>query len=74
MPSYVHSIVKFEFCSTYTYINIREYRKGNQKWTNQEKLATPGTQDEDKQNKHNTICVGHNNYYIYANTNNVNKT
>jgi hypothetical protein len=34
---------------------------------NPEKLATLGTQDEDKQNKkkHNIICVGHN----YAQTN-----
>ena len=36
-----------------------------------EKLATLGTQDEDKQ-KHNTICVG--NHYAQTNTNNVNKT
>ena len=35
---------------------------------NPEKLATLGTQDEDKQNK-NTICVGH--HYAQANTNNV---
>jgi hypothetical protein len=34
-----------------------------------EKLATLGTQDEDKQNKnkHNTICVGH--HYMQTNTN-----
>ena len=37
---------------------------------NPEKLATLGTQDEDKQ--HNTICVGH--YYAQARTNNANKT
>ena len=37
-----------------------------------EKLATLGTQDEEKKQKHNTICVGH--YYAQANTNNVNKT
>jgi hypothetical protein len=40
---------------------------------NPEKLATWGTQDEDKQNKkHNTLCVGH--HYLQANTNNANKT
>ena len=39
---------------------------------NPEKLATNGTQDEDKQVKHNTICVGH--HYTQTNTNNVNKT
>ena len=39
-------------------INVREYRRGNKKMDNPEKLATEGTQDETKQ-KHNTICVGH---------------
>jgi hypothetical protein len=40
---------------------------------NPEKMATQGTQDEDKQNKkHNTICVGH--HYTQIHTNNVNKT
>jgi len=40
---------------------------------NPEKLATCGTQDEEKQNKkYDTICVGH--HYTQANTNNVNKT
>ena len=39
---------------------------------NPEKLATYGTQDEEKQNKNNTICVGHR--YVLTNTNNVNKT
>ena len=38
----------------------------NTEWNNQEK------QDEDKQSKTNTICVGH--HYAQANTNNVNKT
>ena len=40
---------------------------------NPEKLATQGTQDEEKQNKmqHNPICVGH--HYTLINTNNVNK-
>ena len=41
---------------------------------NPEKLATLGTQDEDekKNQKHNTTCVGH--PYTQTNTNNVNKT
>jgi hypothetical protein len=30
-------------------INVREYRRGNEKKENPEKLATYGTQDEDKQ-------------------------
>ena len=38
---------------------------------NSEKLATKGTQVEDKQNK-NTIRGGH--HYTETNTNNVNKT
>ena len=36
---------------------------------NPEKLATSGTQYEEK---HNTICVGH--HYAQTNTNNENKT
>ena len=44
--------------------------KGQSKMENPEKLATQGTQDQDK---HNTIqCVGH--HYMQANTNNANKT
>jgi hypothetical protein len=41
---------------------------------NPEKLATLGTQDEEKQNKkkHSTMCVGH--LYAQANTNRVNMT
>ena len=44
---------------------------------NPEKLATMGTQDEDKKTtkqnttQHNTICVE--NHYTQTNTNNVNK-
>ena len=42
---------------------------------NPEKLATQGTQDEDKtKQKHNTICVGHYYMYMQTNTNNINKT
>ena len=53
--------------------NVREYRKGNKKMDNPEKLATQGTQDKEKQNKkHNTICVGH--HYTQRNTTNVNQT
>jgi hypothetical protein len=39
---------------------------------NPEKLATYGTQNEEKQNKNNTICDGH--HYMQTNTNNVNNT
>ena len=48
-----------------------EIPKGQYKMDNPEKLATLGTQDEDKQNK-NTICVG--NHYTQTNTNKINKT
>jgi len=33
------------------YINVRENRKGKSKMDTPEKLATSGTQNEDKQNK-----------------------
>ena len=46
------------------WINAREYRKDNQKWTIQRNW-----QDEEKQN---AICVGH--HYTQTDTNNVNKT
>ena len=50
-----------------------EKTEGAFKMDNPEKLATLGTQDEDKQNKkYNTICVGY--HYTQTNTNNVNKT
>jgi hypothetical protein len=54
-------------------INVREYWKGNQKWT--EKLATLGAQDtksRQTKQKHNTICVGH--HYTQTNTNNIRKS
>ena len=38
-------------------INVREYRMGNQKMDSSEKLATQGTQDEEKQNKNTTQYV-----------------
>jgi hypothetical protein len=41
-----------------SYINVREYRRGNQKWTIERNWKhVQVTQDEEKQ-KHNTICVG----------------
>ena len=47
--------------------------KGQSKMDNPEKLATYGTQDEEKQNnKHNTICVG--NQCAQTSINSVNKT
>ena len=45
--------------------------KGQSKINNPKKLATQGTQDEDKQNN-NIICVRH--PYAQTNTTNVNKT
>jgi hypothetical protein len=48
--------------SNYFKIIVKETRSDNQEWMdNPEKLATLGTQNEDKQkkNKHNTIYVGH---------------
>ena len=52
-----------------TFLKVRENRRDNQ-----EKLATQGTQDEDKQNKKKTTqkCVG--DHYAQGNTINVNKT
>jgi len=38
-------------------INIREYRRGNQKWTIQRNWQHKGTQDEEKQNKTKTQYV-----------------
>jgi hypothetical protein len=59
--------VKHEFIE----INVREYRRGNQKWTIQRNWQH-GTQDEEKKPKHNTICARL--HHTQANTNNVNKT
>ena len=39
-------------------INVREYRRGNQKEKSRETGNIYGTQDEKKQ-KHNSICVRH---------------
>jgi hypothetical protein len=38
-------------------INVREYRRGYETMNNPEKLATYGTQDEEKQNKNTTQYV-----------------
>ena len=59
----------------WSFINVREYRRDNPKWTMQRQWQhwVHKTQDEDKQNKkHNTICVR--NHCIQSNTNIVNKT
>jgi hypothetical protein len=44
--------------------------EGQSKMENPKKLATVGTQDEEKTPKKIRICVGHN--YMQTNTNNVN--
>jgi hypothetical protein len=54
-------------------INVREYRKGNQKWEIQRNgQHRVHKAKKTKKQKHNTICAGH--YYMQTNTNNVNKT
>ena len=54
-----------ENCNINNYINVREYCRGNQKWTIQNILQ----QDEEK---HHTICVRHR--FTETNTNNINNT
>ena len=56
--------------SSYNHINVREYRKDNQKCTIQRTGNTGHTRR--RKTQHNTICVGH--YYTSRNTNNVYKT
>jgi hypothetical protein len=52
-------------------INVREYRRGNQKWIIQRTWQHYTRRKQTKQ-KHKTICVAH--HYSQTNTNNVNKT
>jgi hypothetical protein len=51
-----------------TQINVREYRRDNQKWRIQRNRQHKRRK---KTHKHNTICVVH--HYTLTNTNNVNK-
>ena len=43
------------------YINVKEYRRGNQKWTIQRNWQhwVRYTRRRKTKQKHNTICVGH---------------
>ena len=50
-------------------INVREYRRGNQKWKIQRNCQHRRRKTKPKQN---AICVGHHNAQTH--TNNVNKT
>jgi hypothetical protein len=52
-------------------INVREFRRGNQKWTIQRNWQQRVHKTKKTKQKHNTICVG--NHYMQINTNNVNK-
>jgi hypothetical protein len=52
-------------------INVREYRRGNQKWTIQRNWQHRVHKTK-KNKKNNTICVG--NHYAKTNTSNINKT
>ena len=58
-------------------INVREYRRSNQKrtiqrnWQHRRNTNKTPKKPTNKQNiKHNTICVGH--HYVKINTNDVN--
>ena len=57
----------------YTKIKVREYRRGNQKWTIQKKLATQSIQYTEKQNKtqHNMywtpLCTNKHKYMLKTN-------
>jgi hypothetical protein len=53
-------------------IDVREYRRGNQKWTIQRNCQHGYTRRRKTRQKHNIICDGH--HYAPTNTNNVNKT
>ena len=63
-----------EFLINLLEINVREYRKGNHKWTiqrNRQHRVHKTTNNKIKL-QHNTICVG--DHYTQTNTNNVDKT
>ena len=63
----VHVVSKY-LCGLVSKRIAKEQSKRN----NPEKLATQGTQEEEKQSKHNTICVGH--HDTQTSTNKVSKT
>jgi hypothetical protein len=54
------------------YINVRQYRRANQKGQSIETGCIGYTRRRKTKQKHNTICVGH--HYSQTITNNVNKT
>ena len=56
-----------ENCNINNYINVREYCRGNQKWT----TTTQNILQQDEE-KHHTICVRHR--FTETNTNNINNT
>ena len=58
--------------NSYSEINVKGYRRCNQKWKTRETGNIWYTRRRQTNQKHNTICVGH--HYAQANTNNVNKT
>jgi hypothetical protein len=53
-------------------INVREHRRGNQKWTVQQSRETVNKghtrRRKNEKTKNNTVCVGH--HYRPTNTNN----
>ena len=53
-----------------TFINVREYQRGNQKGQPRERSCQHSVHSTKK--NHNTICAGH--HYTETNTNNVNMT
>jgi hypothetical protein len=53
-------------------IDVREYRRSNQRWTIQRNWQHRAQKTKQNKQKHNTICVG--NHYTKTNTNNVNNT
>ena len=55
-------------------INVKEYRRGNHKWTIQRNWQhwVHKTKNNIRKPQHKSICVGH--HYTQTNTNNVNKT